>query len=110
MKDHIQAPKVSHQEHNSRPPKALSSWAEILEKRKANTQKNTVKNQVLAGPSPCSRLHTSSKEEEEEAPPSSSNSRKKKTYQAQEEAQKSPKRMRKVGERLPRAQARKLTS
>ena len=110
MKYHIQAPKVSHQEHNSRPPKALTPCAKNSGKRKANTQKNTVKNQVLAGPSPWSKLHTSSKEEEEEASPSSSNSGKKKTYQAQEEAQKSPKKTENRGERLPRAQARKPTS
>ena len=81
MKYRIQAPKVSHQEHNSRPPKDLTPWAENSRRRKANTQKNTVKNQVLAGPSPLSKLDTSSKKEEEEASLSSSNSRKKKTYQ-----------------------------
>ena len=81
-----------------------------LRKKEGNTQKNTIKNQVLAGPSPWSKLHTSSKEEEEEASPSSSNSGKKKTYQAQEETQKSPKRTGKRRERLPRVQARKFTT
>ena len=110
MKQHIQAPKVSQQDHNSRPSKVLTLWAKNSGKRKTNTQKNIVKNQILAGPSPWSKLHTSSKEEEEEASPSSSNSEKKKTYQAYEEAQKSPKRIENREERLPRAQARKPTS
>ena len=102
---------MSQQEHNSRPPKALIPRTENSGKRKTNTlKKNAVKNQVLAGPSPWSKPHTSFKEEEEGAPPRSSNSGKKKTYQAQEGAQKSPKRTGNRGERLSRAQARKPTS